>query len=63
MQNILLYIVVSSIYFNAKNINSTVEDQFTLIVDPILKSQKDLAKIIGTTLKEKAEIVKASEIQ
>ena len=48
---------------NAKNINSTVDDQFTLIVDPILKSRKDLAKIIGTTLKEKAEIVKASEIQ
>ena len=48
---------------NAKNINSTVDDQFTLIVDPILKSQKDLAKIIGTTLKEKAEIVTASEIQ
>ena len=48
---------------NAKNINSTVEDQFTLIVDPILKSKKDLAKIVGTTLKEKAEIVTDSEIQ
>ena len=48
---------------NAKNINSTVEDQFTLIVDPILKSQKDLAKIVGTTLKEKAEKVTDSEIQ
>ena len=48
---------------NAKNINSTVDDQFTLIVDPILKSQKDLAKIVGTTLKQKAEIVTASEIQ
>jgi hypothetical protein len=32
-------------------------------VDPILKSQKDLAKIVGTTLKEKAEKVTDSEIQ
>ena len=48
---------------NAKNINSTVDDQFTLIVDPILKSQKDLAKIVSTTLKQKAEIATDSEIQ
>ena len=48
---------------NAKNINSTVDDQFTLIVDPILKSQKDLAIIVSTTLKQKAEIATDSEIQ
>ena len=46
---------------HAKNINSTVEDQFTLIVDPLLKSQKDLATIVGTPLKHKADKVTESE--
>ena len=49
--------------FTSRSINSTVDDQFTLIVDPILKSQKDLAKIVGSTLKQKAEKVTDSEIQ
>jgi len=47
------------IIVNAKNINSTVDDKFTLVVDHKLKAIKESANLIAnfaTTLKEKTEL-------
>ena len=54
------------IIVNAKNINSTVDDKFTLVVDEKLKAMKESANIIANfanTLKEKTTLNPEPETQ